>query len=221
MMISDIPYVDELNESVEDDTAYVSYLEWMRECLSHLYRVGTPDCRLALNVQADSGRNGVTHSLYSDVLQLAKTVGFQYRSEVTWYTPIFQRSALNNVGSVHVPNLTSAVERIAILYKHSWEKQRKGTSDNLGADQMRLTQGLWEIDPDEQQDTSLHLARLPLEIPLNLLRLLGYQDDVVLDPFGSGGTVAVAAQQLGRPFISIEASAHHWEIAKERLERVA
>jgi site-specific DNA-methyltransferase (adenine-specific) len=86
---------------------------------------------------------------------------------------------------------------------------------------MRLVQGFWEIDPDEQQDTSLHLARLPLEIPLNLLRLLSYQDDVVLDPFGSGGTVAVAAQQLGRSYISIESSEHHWEIAKERLERAA
>jgi site-specific DNA-adenine methylase/DNA modification methylase len=220
LVITDVPMFDDfyVEEHPHDEASYLDYLDWLRAVFTELYRMGTSDARYCLNIQ---GTNGSARCSYTDIVQLARQVGLQFRSEITWYTPVFQRSALSNSGSVTSPHLANAVERIVVLYKHSWEKQRKGPSDNLGSDHMRLTQGLWEIDPDEQQDTSLHLARLPLEIPLNLLRLLSYQDDVVLDPFGSGGTVAVAAQQLGRPFISIEASEHHWEIAKERLGRVA
>jgi site-specific DNA-methyltransferase (adenine-specific) len=219
IMISDIPYVDELNESDEDDTAYLSYLEWMRECLIHLYRVGTPDCRLCLNVQADSGTNGTTRSLYADVLQLAKTVGFQYRSEVTWYQPIY-RSSVFGRGSASSPTIVNPVERIMILFKHQWERIGKQVS-TLGSDSRHLTHGFWQIDLDEAQDVSPHLARLPLQIPINLLKLLSYKDDIVLDPFGAAGSVAVAAKQLGRPFISVEPSEYHSDMAQERLARVA
>ena len=210
--------VDDLNESAEDETAYLSYLEWMRECLTHLYRIGTSDSRLCLNVQADSGNNDTTHSLYSDILQLAKTVGFQYKSEITWYQPVYRSSAFGK-GSASSPTIVNPVERIMILYKHQWEKIDNKFS-NMGAESRLLTHGFWQINLDEQ-DTSPHLARLPVQIPINLLKLLSYKDDVVLDPFGAAGSVAVAAKQLGRPFISIESTEHHFETAQERLARVA
>jgi len=108
-----------------------------------------------------------------------------------------------------------------LLYKHQWQKQHKGVSDDLSADFLHLVQGLWTADPEDRQDVSLHLPKLPLEIPLILIKLLSYQDDVVLDPFGGSGSVALAAKQLGRPFILIEQAEQYCAAAKERLAQGA
>jgi site-specific DNA-methyltransferase (adenine-specific) len=77
------------------------------------------------------------------------------------------------------------------------------------------------VDPEETQDVSLHLAKLPLAIPINLIKLLSYKDDVVLDPFGGSGSVGVAAKQLGRRYILIEQAEQSCTAAKERLDCVA
>jgi site-specific DNA-methyltransferase (adenine-specific) len=155
------------------------------------------------------------------VLQIAKSIGFQYKSEITWRMPVFKSTAFGSWGSASAPNIISTVERIMLLYKHQWQKQHKGVSEDLGADLLHLVQGFWMVDPEETQDVSLHLAKLPLEIPLNLIKLLSYKDDVVLDPFGWSGSVGVAAKQLGRPYILIEQAEQSCVAAKERLDRVA
>jgi site-specific DNA-methyltransferase (adenine-specific) len=193
----------------------------LRACLTELYRIGTPDCRYAINIATDTCKGGITRTLYSDVLQIAQSLGFQYKSEIIWRLPIFKSTAFGSWGSASAPNFISTVERVMLLYKHQWQKQRKGVSEDLGADVLHLVQGFWVVDPEEMQDVSLHLAKLPLEIPLNLIKLLSYKDDVVLDPFGGSGGVAVAAKQLGRPYILIEQAEQSCMAAKERLDRVA
>jgi hypothetical protein len=114
IVVTDIPIFDDFyfDENSQDESSYLDYLDWLREAFTELYRIGTSDARYCLNIQ---GTNGSSSFSYGDIVQLARQVGFQYRSEVTWYTPIFQRSALNHMGSVNAPNLTNPVERIAIL----------------------------------------------------------------------------------------------------------
>jgi site-specific DNA-methyltransferase (adenine-specific) len=223
LVITDLPYNIGLDEAgdTQDDTPHLEYLEWLRACLVQLYRLGTPDCRYAINIATNISKGGITRSLYSDVLQIAKSLGFQYKSEIIWRMPMFRSAAFGSWGSASAPNIISTVERVMLLYKHQWQKQRKGISDDLSADFLHLVQGMWVVDPEDRQDVSLHLAKLPLEIPLNLIKLLSYQDDVVLDPFGGSGSVGVAAKQLGRPYILIEQAEQACVVAKERLERVA
>jgi len=216
-MMADLPYVDALHDASEDEGAYLSYLAWMRECLVHLYRLGTPDCRCCLNVQADVGNNGITYSLYSDILQLAKQVGFQYKSEITWYQPVYRRSTLEK-GAGGAPHLVNPVERVMILYKHQWERMDNGGSPR-GSAYHPLAHGLWHIDVEEPQDTPLLRARFPLQVAVNLVTLLSAKDDVVLDPFGGAGSVAVAAKQLGRKFILIAQDAQGGDRVRERLLR--
>ncbi len=85
LVITDPPYNIGLDYAgdYQDDQPYLAYLEWLRACLVQLYRIGTPDCRYAINIASDTSKGGVNRSLYSDVLQLAKQVGFHYRSEVS------------------------------------------------------------------------------------------------------------------------------------------
>jgi site-specific DNA-methyltransferase (adenine-specific) len=223
LVITDPPFNIGLDYAgdYQDDKPYHEYLTWLQECLVQLYRIGTSDCRYAINIATDTCKGGVTRTLYSDVLQIAKSIGFQYKSEITWRLPIFKSTAFGSWGSASAPNIISTVERIMLLYKHQWQKQHKGISDDLSTDYLHLVQGLWVVDPEDRQDVSLHLPKLPLEIPVNLIKLLSYQDDVVLDPFGGSGSVAVAAKQLGRRYILIEQAEQSCRAAKERLAQVA
>jgi site-specific DNA-methyltransferase (adenine-specific) len=223
LVITDPPYNIGLEYAgdYQDDKPYRECLAWLQECLVQLYRIGTSDCRYAINIATDTCKGGITRTLYSDVLQIAKSIGFQYKSEITWRLPVFKSTAFGSWGSASSPNVICPVERIMLLYEHQWSKQHKGVSDDLSAEYLHLVQGLWVVDPEDRQDVSLDLPKLPLEIPVNLIKLLSYQDDVVLDPFGGSGSVAVAAKQLGRPFILIEQAESYCVAAKERLDRVA
>lgn len=70
--------------------------------------------------------------------------------------------------------------------------------------------------------TSGERAGYPTQKPLALLRriiqLASNEGDLVLDPFCGSGTTLVAAQQLGRRWIGIDANAQAIAIAKLRLE---
>jgi site-specific DNA-methyltransferase (adenine-specific) len=221
IVITDVPFVTDI-ASTDADQEYTDYLAWLRECLTELYRIGTPDGRYCFNVRVEAGNNGIVRPLYSHLLTIAESLGFRYKTDITWSVSVFQRAtAFGSWGSAVCPRLMNPAERVLILYKQQWEKRDKGVSDKLGAEALKLTSGLWVIDPDDRQDVSRHIAKLPLEIPLNLIKLLSYKDDLILDPIGGSGSVAVAAKRLGRPFIMIEQSEHYCEVAQERLARVA
>jgi site-specific DNA-adenine methylase len=135
LVITDLPSnirLDDAGDS-QDDTPYLAYLEWLRACLTELYRLGTPDCRYAINIAADTSKGGVTRSLYSDVLHIAQSLGFRYKSEITWRMPVFRSTAFGAWGSASAPQIISTVERVMLLYKHQWQKQHKGVSEDLGA----------------------------------------------------------------------------------------
>ncbi|NJM42694.1 MAG: site-specific DNA-methyltransferase [Anaerolineae bacterium] len=69
--------------------------------------------------------------------------------------------------------------------------------------------------------TSGERAGYPTQKPLALLhriiQLASHEGDLVLDPFCGSGTTLVAAQQLGRKWIGIDANAQAIEIARKRL----
>jgi len=63
-----------------------------------------------------------------------------------------------------------------------------------------------------------HSATFPVALPAWFIRLFTKPGDLVLDPFVGSGTSAVAAQQLGRHYIGIDANTDFCKIAQERLE---
>ena len=69
--------------------------------------------------------------------------------------------------------------------------------------------------------TSGERAGYPTQKPLALLhrivQLASNAGDVVLDPFCGSGTTLVAAQQLGRQWVGIDANSQAIEIARQRL----
>jgi DNA modification methylase len=62
-----------------------------------------------------------------------------------------------------------------------------------------------------------HAASFPVALPAWFIRLFTEPGDVVLDPFVGSGTTCVAAQQLGRHWLGLDAEASFVTLARERL----
>jgi DNA modification methylase len=66
-----------------------------------------------------------------------------------------------------------------------------------------------------------HPAPFPLDLPVNLIRLYTYVDDIVLDPFLGSGTTCVAAKGLARKSIGYEIDPTYKGIVESRIAEVA
>ena len=64
-----------------------------------------------------------------------------------------------------------------------------------------------------------HPTQKPLRVMENLIRIASNPDDVVLDPFAGMGSTGVAALNLGRRFIGVEANPTYAEAARNRLDQ--
>jgi DNA modification methylase len=62
-----------------------------------------------------------------------------------------------------------------------------------------------------------HFAAFPIDIPLRAIAAGCRPDGTVCDPFAGAATTALAAQQLGRPFIGIEISEPFCDLARARI----
>ena len=77
------------------------------------------------------------------------------------------------------------------------------------------SRGVWHIDSVRRNDD--HEAKFPLELPRRLIRLLTDPGETVLDPFVGSGTSAVAAIQLQRKYVGIDAEPRYVRLARRRV----
>jgi DNA modification methylase len=64
-----------------------------------------------------------------------------------------------------------------------------------------------------------HFATFPLELPLRCIRIGTKPGDVVLDPFMGSGTVAEAAESIGRRWVGYEINAEYLPLIAERTRQ--
>jgi len=107
-----------------------------------------------------------------------------------------------------------------VLYKLTWRKSKKGTSDITRDEFIEWTNGLWSF-PGENPKRVGHPAPFPLELPKRCIKLFSYVGDLVLDPFLGSGTTCVAASLLKRRCIGVEINREYCETAKNRLIKEA
>lgn len=78
---------------------------------------------------------------------------------------------------------------------------------------------IWTI-PSERAKKIGHPAPFPVELPLRIIKLATFKNDIVYDPFMGSGITAVACKMLGRNYIGSEFSQEYCEIANNRLQSV-
>ena len=81
---------------------------------------------------------------------------------------------------------------------------------------------LWEfpVTPKSERENGRHPSQKPLALVERLVRIASAPDELLLDPFGGSGTLALAAQKLDRRWLLIENDAGHVETAHRRLRAV-
>jgi site-specific DNA-methyltransferase (adenine-specific) len=105
------------------------------------------------------------------------------------------------------------------MYKHQWQKQRKGVSDITREEFLEWTNGVWTFSGESRKKVG-HPAPFPIELPKRCIKLFSYVGDVVLDPFVGSGTTLLACLQLNRIGIGVEISESYCTLAVKRLRAV-
>jgi site-specific DNA-methyltransferase (adenine-specific) len=208
-------------------SSYLEYLGLLREVFAECVRTLEPGGRLAINV-ANLGRRPY-RSLASDVITiLEQDLGLLLRGEIVWQKGegASGSCAWGSYRSASNPVLRDVTERVIIASKGRFdrslsvkdraERALPSTSTISTDDFLALTLDVWSIPPESARRVG-HPAPFPVELPAQLIRLLTFRDDLVLDPFMGSGSTLVAASTLGRRFVGYDLDPEYVELARARV----
>ncbi len=221
LIVTSPPYnVDIKYGKFKDGIPYDKYLEFTEKWLSKALELVKPDGRMCLNIPLDKskGRNGPGfQSVYADIVNIAKKVGWKYFSTVIWNEGnISRRTAWGSWKSARAPYVIAPVETIVVFYKQHWRKLKPGISDITKEEFLSWTNGLWTFSGESRKRVG-HPAPFPVELPKRCIKLFSYKGDIVLDPFLGSGSTLIACVVTGRRGIGVEIDSQYCEVARKRL----
>ena len=218
LVVTSPPYNVDINyeSSSNDMLSTEDYMEFSRNWLTRCYHWLKDDGRIAINVSPTTQKNGNPHSLSSDILQVAKSVGLRYKTTIIW-DKMFPNNGFfyGSWMSASSPNIWTDAEHILVLFKNQWKKLEKGVSTVTKEEFSTNMKGIWRFQPSHKQHVG-HPASFPLELPLRCIKMLTYKGDTVLDPFLGSGTTMIACHETQRRGIGIELSPEYYEMALQR-----
>ena len=207
--------------------SYGEYLGLLHDVFAECVRVLEPGGRIAVNV-ANLGRKPY-RSLSADVIGILEKLGLLLRGEVIWRKAAGANGscAWGSFRSPANPVLRDVTERVVIASKGRFDRalssarrraERLPHVATLPNDEfVEATLDVWDI-PSESARRVGHPAPFPVELPLRLIDLYTYQDDLVLDPFMGSGTTLVAAHRARRRGVGYDINREYVGIAQERLD---
>jgi site-specific DNA-methyltransferase (adenine-specific) len=219
LIVTSPPYnVDIQYNSNNDKLEYEEYLKFTEEWLKICFDISKEDGRLCMNIPLDKNKGGM-QSIYVDLTQAAKRVGWNYFTTVVWNEGnISRRTAWGSWLSASAPYVIAPVEMIVVMYKGQWKKKKKGVSTILRDEFMAWTNGVWTFNGESKKRIG-HPAPFPFELPDRCIKLFSYKGDVVLDPFLGSGTTLLAALANKRVGIGIDIDRDYCKLAKGRLTK--
>jgi DNA modification methylase len=153
---------------------------------------------------------------WASVLEAA---GLRLVDQVAWSSPRGAGTAWGSWESPAAPNLRGDWESVLVACRDRWDREAmEDWRDTVGG-WAALCSTVWNLRPEHRNGG--HPAPFPVELARRAIRLSCWPGEVVFDPFAGSGTTLLAARQLGRRAIGIEASERYCELAVARLAQTA
>ena len=211
---------------VEIPGSYRAYLRLLHDVFAECRRVLEPGGRLAVNV-ANLGRKPY-RSLSADVIRILEDLGLLLRGEIIWRKARASSGscAWGSFRSPANPVLRDVTERIVVASVGRFDRALNASRrESLGlphlpttnSDEfMEATLDVWTI-PAESARRVGHPAPFPVDLPLRLIHLYTYEDDLVLDPFMGSGATLVAARRASRRGVGYDIDPEYVKTAERRV----
>ena len=148
---------------------------------------------------------------------ILERAGLALVDQVAWCSPRGAGTAWGSWASPAAPNLRGDWEAVTVACRGGWERRPpvgfEGWRDGVGG-WPALCSTVWNLTPARRAG---HPAPFPVELARRCIRLSTWPGEVVFDPFAGSGTTLLAARQLGRRAVGVEASAAYCEQIVGRL----
>lgn len=215
LFVTSPPY--NVGKEYDEDLSLLEYSALLRGVFTECYRVLVDGGRACINV-ANVGRRPYI-ALNGLVSQIMCDIGYLMRGEIIWNKGASAgvSCAWGSWKSPSNPVLRDVHEYILVFSKGSYKRQRtekKPTIEKEGF--LKWTKSVWDF-PAESARKVGHPAPFPVELPLRLIELYTYADDIVLDPFMGSGSTAIACLKTNRHWIGYDTSSEYCEITRKRV----
>lgn len=191
--------------------------EFIGDFCVEAYRVAKGGGRMCINVPLDTTLGGFRPT-YAQTVLAALAANWTYRCTVAWLEPNVSKSiARGSVDSPSAPHVIAPCEMIAVFSKGDWKRDPEGLTVDIDHEEwLEWTNGVWALQGESRPWEGFEAA-YPTDVPYRLIRLLSFQEDVVLDPFAGSGTTLVVGRRLGRSVIGFDNDPKQIESIKRRL----
>lgn len=137
--------------------------------------------------------------------------GWYLRSDIIWEKP-------NAMPSPVTDRPVSSYEHIFLLAKSKqyYFNYESIMEESAGKGPKRRNRDVWKINTKPFKGA--HFAVYPKELVEKCIHAGSETGDTVLDPFSGSGTTGIAALNLGRNYIGIEANKDYLDLSKRRIK---
>jgi site-specific DNA-methyltransferase (adenine-specific) len=195
---------------------YKDYLNFLESVWKECYRVLVKGGRIAINVPSVTA-DGEYQPLFVDVVNQMRKLGYIMRGDILWYKQaISKRTAWGSWLSPSNPYVVQPYEFILVFSKQTRKLEGDNSKIDITKEEfIEFSNSFWSIKPETQRKG--HPVPFPEELVYRLIKFYSYQENIVLDPFGGSGTVAVVALKTNRNFVYIDKSVKYAQLALEYI----
>ncbi|MBF6599428.1 MAG: site-specific DNA-methyltransferase [Dehalococcoidia bacterium] len=159
---------------------------------------------------------GTYHNIYQLGFILQHVLKRRILNSVVWFKP-------NAQPNITARTLTESTEQIIWAVNETPAKATRWTFNYWHAKEMnggKQMRNLWEFPVTAKRERSegKHPSQKPLALIERAVQLASNPGELLLDPFGGAGTLAVAAAKHGRRWLLVESVAEYADIAERRIE---
>ncbi len=210
--------------------SYPHYIESMLPVWKECYRILKPNGKLCINAPIMPMEKKLYSTHYNrDILNINNDIEYSILNNTDFYrfgTIIWDKGSTDQLmmGSYpYPPNFyfLNTVEFINVFVKdgapEKIDQSRREKSRLTKEEWRQYISTIWRFPPERDRT---HPAPFPPELPMRLIKMFSFKDDIILDPFMGSGTTAIAAILCNRKFIGYEINPHYILAANNRLDQL-